>query len=230
MDHEELIVEDKPTIRLENGINLFVAVVILTGEMAGSGMLQLPYSMVGTGKLRFVANVTFVSYSYLRLIYQRLGYWGLIFVVLCAGNAAFIGSRLGICWEILADTHVEFQSEQGRATRISDPYPLMAEKAGRTYSPKLGKFLRLSSIGDLLKLTFSKAFIITVFALSLHHIDALRRERRFRRPYRHLPHRSDRNLQPLHMDGHRSSRPDAAHLECVPIYPSLAKQNDIVIT
>ena len=34
----------------KNGINLFIAVVILTGEMAGSGMLQLPFSMVGTGK------------------------------------------------------------------------------------------------------------------------------------------------------------------------------------
>ena len=50
MDNEELIAEDEPTRRPKNGINLFVAVVILTGEMAGSGMLQLPHSMVGTGK------------------------------------------------------------------------------------------------------------------------------------------------------------------------------------
>ena len=50
MDNEELIAEDEPSRRPKNGINLFVAIVILTGEMAGSGMLQLPYSMVGTGK------------------------------------------------------------------------------------------------------------------------------------------------------------------------------------
>ena len=79
--------------------------------------------------------------------------------MLCAGNAAFIGSRLGICWEILADDQEEFQSEPGQATPISDPYPLMAEKAGRVYSPILGKILRLSSIGDSLKLTFSRLLI-----------------------------------------------------------------------
>ena len=50
MDDEELISEEKPNQQSKNGINLFVAVVILTGEMAGSGMLQLPFSMVGTGK------------------------------------------------------------------------------------------------------------------------------------------------------------------------------------
>ena len=61
MDNEELIAEDsKP--QNKNGINLFVAVVILTGEMAGSGMLQLPYSMVGTGKL-----ITSLIYS----LYKR---------------------------------------------------------------------------------------------------------------------------------------------------------------
>ena len=75
--------------------------------------------------------------------------------MLCAGNAAFIGSRMGICWEMLAaDGHEEFRSDPGRATRISDPYPLMAEKAGRAYSATLGKLLRLSSIGgDSLKKT-----------------------------------------------------------------------------
>ena len=153
MDNDELIVVDKPS-RPKNGINLFVSFVILTGEMAGSGMLQLPYSMVGTGKFGYIINFSFLIW----LICSHLGYWGLIFVVLCAGNAAFIGSRLGICWEILADNHEEFQSKPGRATHISDPYPLMAEKAGRVYSPMLGKFLRLSSIGDLVVRTLSRIF------------------------------------------------------------------------
>ena len=50
MDEEELISEEEGKRHARNGINLFVAVVILAGEMAGSGMLQLPFSMVGTGK------------------------------------------------------------------------------------------------------------------------------------------------------------------------------------
>ena len=74
--------------------------------------------------------------------------------MVCAGNAAFIGSRLGMCWEILADTHEEFHSESGRATRISDPYPRMAEKAGRARSPALGKLLRFSSIGGSIEMVF----------------------------------------------------------------------------
>ena len=57
MDDEELISEEEPNQQSKNGINLFVAVVILTGEMAGSGMLQLPFSMVGTGKSSYAASV-----------------------------------------------------------------------------------------------------------------------------------------------------------------------------
>ena len=57
MDDEELISEEEPNQQSKNGINLFVAVVILTGEMAGSGMLQLPFSMVGTGKSSYSAAV-----------------------------------------------------------------------------------------------------------------------------------------------------------------------------
>ena len=60
---------------------------------------------------------------------------------------------------MLADDHEEFQSVPGQATRISDPYPLMAEKAGRVYSPMLGRILRLSSIGDALKFTLSRLLI-----------------------------------------------------------------------
>ena len=59
MDNDELIVVDKPS-RPKNGINLFVSFVILTGEMAGSGMLQLPYSMVGTGKFGYIVNFSFL--------------------------------------------------------------------------------------------------------------------------------------------------------------------------
>ena len=54
-----------------------------------------------------------------------------------------------VCWEILAEDNPEFQTEHGQATQLSDPYPLMAEMAGRAYSPRLGKLLRFSVIGAL---------------------------------------------------------------------------------
>jgi vesicular inhibitory amino acid transporter len=38
-------------------------------------------------------------------------------------NAAFIGSRLGLCWVILEERYEEFRRE------IRDPYPSIGEKA-----------------------------------------------------------------------------------------------------
>ena len=35
--------------KLKNGIGLAVATIFLTGEMAGSGLVALPNSLVGTG-------------------------------------------------------------------------------------------------------------------------------------------------------------------------------------
>ena len=104
------------------GINILVAVLLVVG-FDSSGMLRLPYTMVGTG------------------------YWGIGFMVLCLANVGYCGSRLAICWEILAEDKAEFQSQPGQATQLSDPYPLIAEMAGRAYSPRLGKLLRFAVIG-----------------------------------------------------------------------------------
>ena len=65
-----------------------------------------------------------------------------------------IMKEVGEVKRALADTHEEFHSESGRATRISDPYPRMAEKAGRARSPALGKLLRFSSIGGSIEMVF----------------------------------------------------------------------------
>ena len=104
------------------GISVLVAVFLVIG-FDSSGMLRLPYTLVGTG------------------------FWGIGFMVLCLVNVAFCGSRLAVCWEILAEDHEEFNSEPGHATPLSDAYPLIAEMAGRAHSPRLGKLLRFAVIG-----------------------------------------------------------------------------------
>ena len=57
-------------------------------------------------------------------------------------NAAYIGSRLGICWEVLGEKHVEFQS-----SHVRDPYPLIAEKAGLEKGTMVSKLLRTIAVG-----------------------------------------------------------------------------------
>ena len=107
------------------GIGVLVAVILVIG-FDSSGILKLPHTLVGTG------------------------WWGIGLLVIVVANVAFCGSRLAICWEILAEGHAEFISEPGMATQLSDPYPLIAEMAGRVRSPHLGKLLRLSVIGACL--------------------------------------------------------------------------------
>ena len=104
------------------GISVSVAVLLVIG-FDSSGMLGLPHALAGTG------------------------FWGVGLMVFCLANVAFCGSRLAVCWEILAEEREEFRSEPGKATRLSDPYPLMAEVAGRAHSPRLGKCLRFAVIG-----------------------------------------------------------------------------------
>ena len=48
MDSEE---ENLLGVGPVSGLGLFAAVVILSGEMAGSGVLSLPKALVGTGSL-----------------------------------------------------------------------------------------------------------------------------------------------------------------------------------
>lgn len=83
----------------KHGLGVITAAIFLAGEMAGSGVLALPFAMVGTG-------------------------WaGATLILLFTINAAFSGTRLGLCWVILEERFTEFQKE------IRDPYPSIGEKA-----------------------------------------------------------------------------------------------------
>ena len=67
---------------------------------------------------------------------------GLILILLFSLNAAYIGSRLGICWEILGQKHEEFND-----VHVRDPYPLIAEKAGQEKGILVSKVLRVVAVG-----------------------------------------------------------------------------------
>ena len=51
------------------------------------------------------------------------GWAGAALILMFTVNAAFIGSRLGMCWVILEERYEEFRRE------IRDPYPSIGEKA-----------------------------------------------------------------------------------------------------
>jgi len=90
----------------KHGLGVITAAIFLAGEMAGSGVLALPYAMIGTG-------------------------WaGLALILVFTINAAFSGTRLGLCWMMLEERYEEFRKE------IRDPYPSIGEKA-------VGKFGRI---------------------------------------------------------------------------------------
>ena len=102
------------------GLGVTTAAIFLSGEMAGSGILALPHALLGTG-------------------------WsGIILIVFFSINAAYIGTRLGLCWEILAEMGFEEFSQ----THVRDPYPLIAEKAGAFKGYWIGRTLRHLASGN----------------------------------------------------------------------------------
>ena len=70
------------------------------------------------------------------------GWSGLLLILFFTVNGAYIGSRLGLCWEILAETFDDFNQPH-----VRDPYPLIAEKAGLGKGPRVAKLFRAISIG-----------------------------------------------------------------------------------
>ena len=72
----------------EGGINVFMAVILLSGQMAGVGVLALPHSMIGTGPAGFFL-----------IIYFTL-------------NAIFVGQRLGLSWIILEQMFPELKDSE----------------------------------------------------------------------------------------------------------------------
>ena len=100
-------------------LGITTAAIFLAGEMAGSGVLALPAALVGTGPS------------------------GLFLIAFFSFNAFYIGSRLGLCWQVLAESGFDELNE----AHVRDPYPLIAEKAGSIKSPLVGKTLRYIASG-----------------------------------------------------------------------------------
>jgi len=90
---------NKQEVISHGGLGVITAGVFLAGEMAGSGVLALPYAMVGTG------------------------WMGLLLIVLFTVNSGFTGTRLGLCWIMLEERYEEFRGQ------VRDPYPAIGEKA-----------------------------------------------------------------------------------------------------
>ena len=110
----------------KHGLGVITAAIFLAGEMAGSGVLALPFAMVGTGKKKFptlLLTLFFVKLFCLELLFIFVGWAGASLILLFTLNAAFSGTRLGLCWVILEERYAEFRKE------IRDPYPSIGEKA-----------------------------------------------------------------------------------------------------
>jgi len=112
------------------GLGIATAAIFLAGEMAGSGVLALAYSVV------------------------QIGIPGLVLIVMFAFNSSYIGSRLGLCWEVLAEKHKEF-----RDPHVRDPYPLIAEKAGLEKGKNVSRILRLVAVACVILTLYGAAIV-----------------------------------------------------------------------
>jgi hypothetical protein len=97
-DEHPTIIERGDPAQL-GGLTIFTASVFVIGEMAGSGVLALPYAMVSSGPVGFVM---------------------LLLGCLASG---YCGVTLGRSWTILRARHPEYQQH------VSDPYPTIGLKA-----------------------------------------------------------------------------------------------------
>ena len=121
----------------ETSLGVITAAIFLAGEMAGSGVLALPAALIGTG-------------------------WsGLLLIAFFSLNAAYIGSRLGLCWEVLAESGFDELNQP----HVRDPYPLIAEKAGSIKGPLVAKALRHIASGIL---SFEFVFVLVQIVPQKH--------------------------------------------------------------
>ena len=103
---------------LQKGLTVFTAAIFIIGEMAGSGVLALPYAVVGAGWTGF----------------------GLL--VLCCLASGYCGAVLGRSWSILRDRHDEYKGH------VRYPYPAIGEKAfGRWASVAVTVCIVITLIG-----------------------------------------------------------------------------------
>ena len=113
----------------QGGLGVITAGVFLAGEMAGSGVLALPYAMTGTGGERII-----IFHQKFMLI--NPGFVGLLLVLVFTINSWFSGTRLGLCWIMLEERYEEFRGQ------VRDPYPAIGEKA----AGKLGRIISVVCI------------------------------------------------------------------------------------
>jgi len=118
-----------------------MAIIFLSGEMAGVGVLALPGAMVNTGPA------------------------GLALLLYFTINAMFVGTRLGLCWIMVEERFPEY------AENCRDPYMVIAEKAGETMGPLAAKIFRqITSTAVVLTLYGSCVLLIVLMATFLENI------------------------------------------------------------
>jgi len=92
-----------------HGLGVIMAIIFLSGEMAGVGVLKLPDAMSNTGPA------------------------GLALLLYFTVNAMFVATRLGLCWIMVEERYPEYKEG------CRDPYMVIAEKAGASRSPTWSK-------------------------------------------------------------------------------------------
>jgi len=119
-----------------HGLGLFMAIIFLSGEMAGVGVLALPSAMTNTGPA------------------------GLALLVYFTINAMFVGTRLGLCWVMVEERFPEY------AENCRDPYMVIAEKAGSTFSPFWGNIFRKFTSGAVVFTLYGSCVLLLVLMSS----------------------------------------------------------------
>ena len=90
----------------------------------------------------------------------------MILILFFSINAAYIGTRLGLCWEILSELGFD---EFSQNNHVRDPYPLIAEKSGSLKGYRIGKALRYLASGTYLFLCFSNSICTMYYDYRRNH-------------------------------------------------------------
>lgn len=81
------------------GLTIWKTSVFIVGEIAGSGVITLPYAVDVSGGI------------------------GLVLIVICAFGSAYTGAVLGRAWFIVQERNPQYQSH------VVDPYPIIGDEA-----------------------------------------------------------------------------------------------------
>lgn len=91
--------ENFASLEAEKGLTIFTAAIFIIGEMAGSGVLALPYAIVFAG------------------------WTGIAMLILCCFASGYCGMVLGRSWTLLRERHRAYRGH------VRYPYPAIGEKA-----------------------------------------------------------------------------------------------------